>query len=366
MLRLNLLPILLILTLITYTFLGAKEINYTNSSYPKFKNNDFKWINLDDENAEFKIEKKQESFNYALKSKLGKYGYEDSDFTDSYITTLYNEDLYRLLFSSSFYLDDDVWLNFNTNYKDSSTSTITSIGGLAYEKKSIKQESNVKLFYKPNSILVTNLSFENINKTIDYDKFLNKNLEDSNSNKLSLNVNTKFDSFTLNSSFFQIIKDNNYSYRSTVFDDYLTTSQELYKGIELSLSKQLSEDLKVTTSGKLTSVETLDSNLSNLIGKTPTNTPNKELNMKVEYLFKDIKLISKVTHVGSRYSDNLNNDKLDSYTIESVGAIFFTQINNEDVKIDFNVKNLLNKDYYLYSDTKGDSRNYMINLSMEF
>lgn len=366
MLRLNLLPTLLILTLITCTFLEAKEINYTNSTYPKFKNNDFKWTNLDDENAEFKIEKKQESFNYALKSKLGKYGYEDSDFTDSYVTTLYNEDLYKLLFSSSFYLDNNIWLNFNTNYKDSSTSTINSIGGLANKKKSVKEEAIVKLFYKPNSILTTNLSFENINKTIDYDKFTNKDLENSNSNKLSFNVNTKFDFLTLNSSFFQITKDNNYSYNSTNFDDNLTTSQELYRGIELSLSKELSEDLKLTTSGKLTTVETLDSNLSDFIGKTPSYTPNKELNMKAEYLFKDIKLISKVTHVGSRYSDDLNSDKLNSYTIESVGAIFFAQINNQDVKIDFNVKNVLNKDYYLYSDTKGDSRNYMINLSMEF
>ncbi len=362
MLKFNLFPTFFIITLI-FNHLNAKETNNPNLL---IKNNDFKWINLDNENAEFKMEKKQESFNYAIKSKLGKYGYEDLDFTDSYETTLYNEDFYKFIFSSNIYLYDDIWINIDINYKDSLRNMLDTTGNLAYKKKSIKQDSVLKLFYKPNSIITSNLSFENVNNSLDYDKFTYKSYNNSNNNKLSLNLNTKFDFITINSSFFQIIKENNYSYRTTDSDDYLKTTQELYRGIELSLSKELFDDFKVTTSGKVTDVVISDSNVSTLVGKTPTYVPKKELNLKAEYLFKDIKFASKVTHVGDRYSDSLNNEKLKSYTIESVGATFFTQLNKEDVKIELNIKNILNKQYYIYSDTQGDARNYMMNISMKF
>ena len=106
--------------------------------------------------------------------------------------------------------------------------------------------------------------------------------------------------------------------------------------------------------------------LEELIGNVPTYSPQKEIDLKAEYLYKDIKFISKVTYVGSRYSDNVNSDKLNSYAIGSLGAIFFTKIDDEDVKIDLSIRNILNKDYYIYSDTKGDSTNFMMNMSMQF
>jgi iron complex outermembrane receptor protein len=366
MLKYDAFPILLISTLTIFTFLEAKEINYVDITYPKLKNNDFNWTNLNDENAEFKIEKKQESFNYVLKSELAKYGYEDLDFADNYETSLYNEDFYKFIFSSCVYLYDDVWLNIDINYKDSLRSILDTTGNLAYKKKSIKQESIVRLFYKPNSIITSNISFENINNSLDYDKFTYKSYNNSNNNKFSFNVNTKFDFVTINSSFFQIIKDNNYTYRTADSDNYLQSTQELYRGVELSLSKILLDNLKVTTSGKITNMVISDSNLTRIIGKTPAYVPNRELNLKIEYLFKDVKFTSKVTHVGDRYSNSLNSDKLNSYTIESVGATFFTQLDKEDVKIELNIKNVLNKNYYIYSDTKGDARNYMMNISMKF
>lgn len=367
MLRFNLFFTYL-LSMFTFASLYADEVNYEDTSYLRIKHNNFNWVNLDNENAEFKLEQKQETFKYALKSNLGKYGYEDLDATsiDGDITNLYNEDLYKLGFSASAYLYDDVWVNVSINYKDSLRSTLDTRGSLAYKKKSIKQESIVKLFYQPNYFITTNISFENINNSLDYDKFTYQSFKNTNKKKLSFNINTKLDFLTINTSLFQIVKDNNYLSKTTDTDDYLNTSQEMYRGIELTLSKELFDNLKLTTSGKLTHIEILDNSLIDLIGKTPTYTPEQELNLKVEYIFKDIKFISKVTHIGSRYSDSTNSDKLNSYTIESVGATFFRKLYNEDVKIDFNIKNILNKDYYLYSDTKGDSRNYVMNLSMKF
>jgi iron complex outermembrane receptor protein len=362
MLRIYFYFIILALTVIN---LQAKEINYINT-YSKLITNNLKLVNLDDENAEFKMEKKQETFDYALRYKLGKAGYEDSSYLDYHNQDIYNEDSYNLLFSSSIYLYDYMWLNFNMNYKDSIRSTMDTSGGVAYKKKSVKEESAVKLYFKPNSIIISNISFENLNNSIDYDKFVNQSFKNTNNKKLSLNVTSELGFATVNTSFYQIIKDNNYLSLSDESDDYLQTSEELYRGLEFSLSKDLTKDLKVTTTAKVSDIEVLNSNLQELIGNVPTYSPQKELDLKAEYLYKDVKFISKVTYVGSRYSDNLNSEKLNSYAIGSLGAIFFTKINDEDVKVDLSIKNILNKDYYIYSDTKGDSTNFMMNMSMQF
>ncbi|MGE4382443.1 MAG: hypothetical protein AB7D41_04510 [Arcobacter sp.] len=362
MLRLNIYLILLAFTVIT---LQAKEINYINT-YSKLITNNLKLVNLDEENAEFKMEKKEENFDYSLRYNLGKSVYEDSSYLDYHSEDFYNEDSYNLLFKSSIYLYDYMWVNFNINYKDSIRSVIDTSGGVAYKKKSIKEESAVKLYYKPNSIIVSNISFENLNNSIDYDKFVNQSFKNTNNKKLSFNVSSELGFATLNSSFYQIVRDNNYLSQSDDSDDYLQSSEELYRGLEFSLSKDLTKDLKVTTTAKISDIEILNSNLEELIGNVPTYSPQKEIDLKAEYLYKDIKFISKVTYVGSRYSDNVNSDKLNSYAIGSLGAIFFTKIDDEDVKIDLSIKNILNKDYYIYSDTKGDSTNFMMNMSMQF
>ena len=78
--------------------------------------------------------------------------------------------------------------------------------------------------------------------------------------------------------------------------------------------------------------------------------------MSLEYCLNAIRFISKLTHVGERYSDSYNSNKLDSYTVVSIGAMYDMRLNDNDMKIDFNVKNILDNDYLLYSDTKGNPR----------
>lgn len=350
---------ILFLLLSSLSYLHGKETTYLDSSLIKIETNDnLEMLNLDSKNAEFKMEKKNENFDYAVNYKLSKNGYENLENIESY----YNEDLYNLLFSSNIYFYDNIWLNLNMNYRDS----LKSILETTYKRKSVKQEAIAKLYYKPNSSFSTNISLENIDNSIDYDKLTNQTSRNTNNKKVSFNMNTDLNLFTLNTSLFHIIKENNYLYKSNDSDDYFKSTQEVYRGLELSLSKEIFENLKFTTTGKLTNIEILNSNLDDLVGKTPMYSPKKELDFKVEYLFKDVKFTSKINYVGSRYSDSLNSEKLDAYSIASLGASFDSKINDENVKIDFNVKNILDKDYYLYSQTKGDSRNYSMNLTMNF
>ena len=363
MIRLNLF-FTFTLSILVLTSSQANETDYL-SIYSKLISNNLKLSNIDKENAEFKIEKKEESFDYALKYKLSKYSYGDS-YLDYSTSDFYNEDLYSFLFVSRIYLDDKIWLNINMNHTDSSKSIIDNTGNLAYKKRSLKEKSVLRLFYKPNSFITSNISYENINSNIDYDKFTNQTYKNANNKKFSFNITTDFNFFTIDSSFYQVVKDNNYFVKNENSDDYLKTSEELYRGVELSISKDIIEDLNLKLTGKLTNMEIVDSNLENTIGKEPTYIPSEEIDLKIEYLYKDVKFMSKINHVSSRYSDSLNTDKLDSYTLASVGASFFTKLNDENVKVDLNVRNILNKDYYLYSGNSGQSTNYFVNLTMRF
>lgn len=359
----NKLYLIFILSVLTVN-LQALETKYINT-YSKLIANNFKLVNLDDKNAEFKMAKKEEKFDYALKYKLSKSGYENSDYINSHTENFYNEDSYNVVFNSSIYLYDYMWLNFDMNYKDSLRSIMESSGGIAYLKKSSKEESIVELYFKPNSIITLSIAFENINNSIDYDKFINQSFKNTDNKKFSLNIVSDLDFITLNTSIFQIFKNNRYLL-SSQSDDYLENTEELYRGLEISLSKELNKDLKVTTSAKFSNIEILNSNVDDYSGNTPLYTPQKEFDLKAEYFYNDIKFISKVTYVGSRYIDNLNSDKLGSYTIGSLGASFYTKFLNEDAKIDLSIKNILNKDYYLYSDIKGDSTNFMMNMTLPF
>jgi iron complex outermembrane receptor protein len=169
----------------------------------------------------------------------------------------------------------------------------------------------------------------------------------------------------IKTSLFQIVKANNI-YGISHSQENLEKTQELYKGIELTLSKQIFEDFKFSTSLKLREVEIKQSNEDDYIGKTPSYIPTNEVDVKAEYMFENIKFTSKMTYIGNRYGDISNNEKLGNYAVGTLGASFFTRFYDEDVKVDFNIKNILNRNYDLTSDTKGDSRNYIMNLSMMF
>lgn len=352
----------IILTLLFCICLDAKQ---TNASLEPIKNNEFKWARVDNENAELKIEKKQETYEYAIQSKVGQYEYEDLDFTDSYIMSLSNEDVYRILFSSSFTLHDTMWFNINVSYKDSLKNTFDPATSTAYKRKNTKQESVMKLYYQPNTFIATNLSFENLSNSIENDEQYYQNLNTISHNKISLNMNADLDFLNIKTSLFQIVKANNI-YGISHSQVSLEKTQELYKGIELTLSKQIFEDFRFSTSLKLREVEIQQSNVDDDIGKTPSYIPTNEVDVKAEYLFENIKFTSKMTYIGNRYSDISNNEKLGNYTVGTLGASFFTRFYDEDVKVDFNIKNILNRNYDFTSDTKGDSRNYIMNLLMMF
>lgn len=399
----------------TFFFLSTKLLAEENTyefvdTYNGF-NDKLKWVNLDKEEAEFKMGKEDDFFKYMLNYKLKKAGYQSDDNTYTKYNDLYDEEnMYNLLFNNYMYLNNEIWLDINMQYKDSIGSNY--IASSIYRKKDISQESNIKLYYKPYSFLTTSLSFEGTNTDTIGHKSDYKVFKDNKNKKFSFNVKSDFDFFSIDTSLYQINRDYIYRKEKELDNDYIETSDKTYKGIslslskevqnsysiktsffkvdrdynyiydeeednsfknieedyqgvELSLSKNLSEDIKVTTSAKVTDIEVTNSNLDYLIGKKPKYSPEKKADVSLEYSLKNIKFISKVSHVAKRYSDSSNNEELDSYTIGSIGASFFTQFRNKDLRIDLDIKNILNEEYYIYSDTQGDPRTFLFNIMLE-
>jgi iron complex outermembrane receptor protein len=395
------LKFIFLLFIIFIQVLNAQELDYN------FYN--LKLTTSNDKNAEVKVQKKRDFFEYSLKYKLSQDGYE-------YIQTPYydfsnveNENFSNLVFDNHFYFDDNIWLDINMNYENSKGKTISGFGNLLYRKNSISQNSKVEFFFKPNSIVTTNIKFENTDLgTSSYDHFKN-----NENKKLTLSLKGEFDLFTIKSSVYQLSSDSNYFYKrldsysyyqltnknykgvdlnlSKQIDDTFFVSSsffnvdrnynyfyeeegednssklinEVYKGVELFFSKEFLENLKLIASGKITDVEIINSNKDYLIGKKPKYSPEKKAELRLEYALKNMEISANISHTGSRYTNSSNSNELDSYTLGGLGATFYTQLINKDIKINLNIENLFDKEYFLYSDTLGRPRTLFFNISME-
>lgn len=378
----------------------------------EFENIEFE--SLDENNAVLKAEKKDKFYEYVLKYKFGKYGYTDDE---PYITDIFdkeNEDKQDITFTNNLYLYDNIWVDLNVDYHDSLEKNKSDSGVSYSENKIIQQQSFAKLYFKPNSIITTNLTFENKNEDSDFDINNNtyNNFTLNKESKLSFDIGVDLDLIDIYTKFYQANNNFNKFYKD-MNSDYIENTNNLTRGVELtfkkdfgkslsvsttlfrenngydylykesssntrkrigslsqglklSIEKSLLDHLKLITSARISDNEITDSNKKELIGKRSKYKAGKQLDVSLEYEVKEMKLFSKFTHLSSRYADEENTNMLDAYTIGSVGSTFYTKINNEDVKVDFNINNVFDKEYYVDSDTKGDSRSYFFNMIMRF
>ena len=389
--------------------LWGDTFEYADMSHEEV-NERFKLISLDNEKAVFEMEQKGEFFEYALQYNLGKYG----DNEDDILSYIYNENHYGLVLSSCIHLYDNLWITFDIDYNDSFRKNMNSFDRLINENENSQYKSEIRLFFQPNSFTTANIGLENINNNTDGDWSDYQSFSDNSDRKISFNINTDLSFFKIDAKFYQTDKVYDYFYRDfgdyryfeesdyvyrgieaalskEIFSSllvelsmfkmnkyynyknknvdlysYFNSIAEIQKGVMISLSKTIFDRIKLVTTGEVADFKILDSSQSELIGNEPTYSPKKQADVSLEYFLNDIKFISKLTHVGERYSDSYNNSKLDSYTIVSIGATYNTRLNDNDMKIDFNVKNALDNDYLLYSDTKGDPRSYYMNVTMQF
>lgn len=373
-----------------------------------------KFENTDKNNAILKAEKKNKLYEYVIKYKFEKYGYANDESVNTYLYDTNNEDKQSVIFTNSVYINDNVWLDLNFNYEDSIKKSVDGDVGVLSEDKINQQHSLVKLYFKPNSIFTTNITFEGINKDsnldinaaryknlilndkkeISFNTYLNLDFLDiytkvyqinSNYNKYYKDIDSDynkdkdnltrgieitfkkdfFDSYLFSTTFFRA--KNNYDYIYTKRDSFSKEEiDSISQGVKFSLDKSFYDNLKLATTARFSHDKIRDSDKKYLIGNTVKNRANKQLDVNLEYKIKRVKLFSKFTHMASRYADEKNSEKLGAYTIGTIGSSFYTKLKNGDIKFDFNIRNIFNKKYFIDSDTQGEARSYFLNMIMKF
>ncbi|AXX91536.1 hypothetical protein CPU12_11735 [Malaciobacter molluscorum LMG 25693] len=373
-----------------------------------------KFENTDKNNAILKAEKKNKLYEYVIKYKFEKFGYTNQDNPNTNFFDTSNEDKQSVIFTNSIYLNDNIWIDLNINYENSLQKKVDGSLGLLSQNRVYKQQSLVKLYFKPNSILTTNLIFEGINKDSDIDintnRYRNNILNDekeisfntyldldfidiytkfyqthSNYNKLYKDIDSDynknknnltrgieltfeknfFNSYLISTTFFASTNEYDYLYEKTN-SNKKHRIDSLSKGVEFFIEKNFYDNLILSTTARFSSDEIKNSSKKDLIGNRVENKANNQYDIDLEYRLKKFKFFSKLTHISSRYANEKNSEKLNAYTIATLGSSFYTKLKNSNLKFDFNIRNIFNKKYFIDSDTQGENRNYFLNMIMKF
>ncbi|MFW3380881.1 TonB-dependent siderophore receptor [Aliarcobacter butzleri] len=177
------------------------------------------------------------------------------------------------------------------------------------------------------------------------------------------------ESILLTSALFRIEKANQYSNNETPMPKYVQDGEQVHQGIELTFTGKVTDDLTLFGGGTLMDLSIEKSNDKSLEGKKPTNAATKMAKLYAEYNIPQINGLT-VTggayYTGEKYGDDLNTDKIPSYTLYDTGLRYKTKLDKYPTTFLLNVANLTGKDYWASSSYLGDPRSVAFSMKMEF
>ncbi|MCT7608829.1 TonB-dependent receptor domain-containing protein [Aliarcobacter butzleri] len=106
-----------------------------------------------------------------------------------------------------------------------------------------------------------------------------------------------------------------------------------------------------------------------LEGKRPQDVADKFAKLYLEYSpfdTMDLAFNSGINYTGSFYGDNLNTDKIPSYTLVDFGARYTTKATTYPLTFRVNVNNAFDRDYWINSNYLGDKRTIHASVQMKF
>ena len=177
------------------------------------------------------------------------------------------------------------------------------------------------------------------------------------------------ESILLTSALFRIEKANQYSNNETPMPKYVQDGEQVHQGIELTFTGKVTDDLTLFGGGTLMDLSIEESNDKNLEGKKPTNAATKMAKLYAEYNIPQINgltLTGGAYYTGEKYGDDLNTDKIPSYTLYDAGLRYKTKLDKYPTTFLLNVANLTGKDYWASSSYLGDPRSVAFSMKMEF
>ena len=126
--------------------------------------------------------------------------------------------------------------------------------------------------------------------------------------------------------------------------------EQRHKGFELGAQGAINDKLFIMSS--LINIDATYEKDELYQGKTPTDVPEWSAALWSRYEFTDtLAFNAGAFYEGSRFADNDNTIKKDSYTRIDVGATYQMDIDNHELNLRFNINNLLDKKYLIGGGT---------------
>jgi iron complex outermembrane receptor protein len=261
-------------------------------------------------------------------------------------------------------LGDDITLNryfsllVGVNRADIETKSYASTGAVtaSYDKSAVtptaslifKPTSNVSLY----SSYIESLESGGIVPLAAIPPYANAGtiLPPTISKQVEFGAKAKVGGVFLTLAAFQIDKANIYDVANS--DGTLTRNQDgrqINKGIELTATGKVTDDLTIMGGGTYLDAETTKTNNVAIIGKRPVGVAKLRLSLYGEYrlpFLQTLFLTGGVSYVGSSYLDAVNTLVIPSYTVGDVGLRYETAVNGTPVIMRLNVQNVADSHYW--------------------
>lgn len=151
---------------------------------------------------------------------------------------------------------------------------------------------------------------------------------------------------------------------------YVQDGRQVHKGIEFTATGKITDNLTAITGITLLDPKTKENKNNPLLeGKRPQDVADKFAKLYLEYSpfdTMDLAFNSGINYTGSFYGDNLNTDKIPSYTLVDFGARYTTKATTYPLTFRVNVNNAFDRDYWINSNYLGDKRTIHASVQMKF
>ncbi|MEV9527140.1 TonB-dependent receptor [Aliarcobacter butzleri] len=151
---------------------------------------------------------------------------------------------------------------------------------------------------------------------------------------------------------------------------YVQDGRQVHKGIEFTAIGKITDNLTAITGITLLDPKTKENKNNPLLeGKRPQDVADKFAKLYLEYSpfdIMDLAFNSGINYTGSFYGDNLNTDKIPSYTLVDFGARYTTKATTYPLTFRVNVNNAFDRDYWINSNYLGDKRTIHASVQMKF
>jgi len=151
---------------------------------------------------------------------------------------------------------------------------------------------------------------------------------------------------------------------------YVQDGRQVHKGVETTFTGKLTERLTLLGGFTYLDAKVKDNKENPLLeGKRPIDVAEEFAKLYVEYApFTDpnIVLNAGINYTGSFYGDNLNTDRMPSYTLLNTGVRYTTKFNTNPLILRLTVNNLTDKEYWVNQNYLGDRRSIHASATLKF